>query len=37
MQYVARISHWMQKHKLNIMCPGTLFVKSVPVQPEFEN
>jgi hypothetical protein len=34
--YVTHRSHQMQKHKFGVMCPGTLFVESVPVPPENE-
>jgi hypothetical protein len=36
MHYVTRRSRWMQKHKFSILCPGALFVKSVPVHPKHE-
>jgi hypothetical protein len=36
MHYVTYKSHWMQKHKFTEMCPGVRFVKSIPVQPEYE-
>jgi hypothetical protein len=36
MQYVTHRLHRMQRHKSNVMCPSRLFVKSVPVQPEYE-
>jgi hypothetical protein len=36
MHYVAHESHRMQKHKFRVTCPGVLSVKSVPVQPEYE-
>jgi hypothetical protein len=34
MHYVTRRSHRMQKQKFSVMCPNTLFVKSIPVPPE---
>jgi hypothetical protein len=36
MHYVSHRSHHMQKHKFIVTCPGTLFVKSVLDQPEYE-
>jgi hypothetical protein len=36
MHYVTHISHWIQKHKLGVMCPDALFVESVLVPPEHE-
>jgi hypothetical protein len=36
MHYVARITHWMQKHKFGITCPSVLFVESVTVPPKKE-
>jgi hypothetical protein len=34
MHYVTHRSHRIQKHKFGVMCPGRLFVESVPVPPE---
>jgi hypothetical protein len=36
MHYVTRRSHWMQKDKIGITCPGAIFVKSVIVPLEQE-
>jgi hypothetical protein len=36
MHYMTRRSHWMQKHKFSVKCPGALFVESVQVPPEHE-
>jgi hypothetical protein len=36
MHYVTRRSHWIQKHKFGVTCPGALFVESVPIPPEQE-
>jgi hypothetical protein len=36
MHYMTCISHWMQKLKFGVMCPGALIVESVPVPPEHE-
>jgi hypothetical protein len=34
MNYVTRISHWMQKHKFGVMCLDTLFLESVLFPPK---
>jgi hypothetical protein len=37
MYYMTRKSHGRHKHKFSVMCPGTLFLKSILVPPELEN
>jgi hypothetical protein len=37
MDYVTRISHWMQNQLFGITCSTALFVQSVLVPPEHEN
>jgi hypothetical protein len=36
MHYVTRRSHWIQKHKFNVMCPGALFLETALGPPEHE-
>jgi hypothetical protein len=36
MHYLSRKSHWMQKHKFGVTCPGMLLVQIAPGSPEFE-
>jgi hypothetical protein len=36
MHYMTQRSHWQQKHRFSITCPGAVFVESVPVPPELE-
>jgi hypothetical protein len=38
MHHVTHRSHWMQKHKFGVTCPGALFMKSTlgPLEHEKE-
>jgi hypothetical protein len=36
MHYMTNKSHQIQKHKFGTMCPGVLFVESIPVPPKHE-
>jgi hypothetical protein len=37
MHYMTRKSHWMQKHKFDITCPGALFMEVASNPHEREN
>jgi hypothetical protein len=36
MDYVTRISHWIQKQQFGITCPSALFMKTAVGPPELE-
>jgi hypothetical protein len=36
MHYVARISHQMQKHKIDVTCADALFMETAQGPPEHE-
>jgi hypothetical protein len=35
--YVTRRSHWMQKHKFGVTCPGTFFWDPQRAHPSMKN
>jgi hypothetical protein len=37
MHYVTHRSHWVQKHKFGVTCPGAFFMESIPIAPSMKN